>query len=98
MLLGGDEIGRTQQGNNNTYCQDNALAWYDWDGVDEELLEFCRKLIQFRKDHPTLRRRGWFQGKLIRGSETRDIAWFTEREEMTEEDWHMKIQKHWVSF
>ena len=89
MLLGGDEIGRTQQGNNNTYCQDNALSWYNWDEVDEELLEFCRKLIQFRKDHPTFCRRGWFQGKPIRGTETRDIAWFTSRgEEMTEEDWH----------
>ena len=94
MLLGGDEIGRTQQGNNNTYCQDNALAWYDWDAVDEEMLEFCRALIQFRKDHPTFRRRGWFQGKPIRGSETRDIAWFTIKgEEMTEEDWHHEDSK-----
>ncbi len=94
MLLGGDEIGRTQQGNNNTYCQDNALAWYDWDAVDEELLEFCRTLIRFRKDHPTFRRRGWFQGKPIRGSETRDIAWFTIKgEEMTEEDWHREDTK-----
>ena len=94
MLLGGDEIGRTQQGNNNTYCQDNSLSWYDWDAVDEELLEFCRVLIKFRKDHPTFRRRGWFQGKPIRGSETRDIAWFTAKgEEMTEEDWHHEDSK-----
>ena len=89
MLLGGDEIGRTQQGNNNTYCQDNALSWYNWDALDEELFDFCRTLIQFRKDHPTFCRRGWFQGKPIRGTETRDIAWFTIKgEEMTEDDWH----------
>lgn len=88
MLLGGDEIGRTQQGNNNTYCQDNEITWYDWKAVDEELLEFCRKLIRFRRSHPAFRRRGWFQGKLIHGSGTRDIAWFTiQGEEMTEQDW-----------
>ncbi len=94
MLLGGDEIGRTQQGNNNVYCQDNALAWYDWENVDPDLLDFCRKLIRFRKEHPTFRRRGWFQGKPIRGSETRDIAWFTSKgEEMTEDDWHYEETK-----
>lgn len=88
MLLGGDEIGRTQQGNNNGYCQDNEITWYDWKAVDEELLEFCRKLIRFRRSHPAFRRRGWFQGKLIHGSGTRDIAWFTiQGEEMTEHDW-----------
>ena len=89
MLLGGDEMGRTTQGNNNTYCQDTELSWYDWATVDEELLAFSRSLIQFRKDHPTFRRRGWFQGKPIRGSETRDIAWFTTNgQEMSDEDWH----------
>mgnify|MGYP001260941472 CR=1 FL=1 len=89
MLAGGDEIGRTQKGNNNAYCQDNELTWYDWDNVDEDLLDFCRRLIQFRKSHPAFRRRGWFQGKPIHDSETRDIAWFTIKgEEMTEEDWH----------
>jgi len=62
MLLGGDEIGRTQQGNNNTYCQDNEISWYDWLAVDTELLDFCRQLIPYRQRHPALHRRGWFQG------------------------------------
>ncbi len=88
MLSGGDEIGRTQRGNNNVYCQDNDISWYDWNSVDEELLDFCRNLIRFRKSHPAFRRRGWFQGGLIHGSETRDIAWFTDQgKEMTEQDW-----------
>jgi glycogen operon protein len=89
MLLGGDEIGRTQQGNNNTYCHDNVLSWYAWDSIDEDLMSFCRNLIRFRKNHHVFHRRGWFQGKSIHGSETSDIAWFTiEGEEMTEDDWH----------
>jgi glycogen operon protein len=88
MLLGGDEFGRTQKGNNNAYCQDNELSWYDWETVDGELLDFCRKLIRFRKDHPVFRRRGWFQGRPIHGSEVKDIAWFSiEGQQMSEEDW-----------
>lgn len=88
MLLGGDEIGRSQQGNNNAYCQDNEISWYDWEGADSGLLEFCRKLIRFRKGHPVFRRRRWFQGRPIHGSEITDIAWFTvEGEQMAEEDW-----------
>ena len=66
MLLGGDEIGRTQRGNNNGYCQDNELTWHDWEAVDEPLLEFTRRLIQFRHDHPVFHRRGWFQGRPFR--------------------------------
>jgi glycogen operon protein len=76
MLLGGDEIGRTQQGNNNTYCQDNELAWYDWDDVDDDLLAFTRELVRFRLDHPTFRRRRFFQGRALHGAEVDDIAWF----------------------
>ena len=88
MLLGGDEIGRTQRGNNNAYCQDNEISWYDWSSADEDLLEFCRRLIRYQKDHPAFRRRHWFQGRPIRGTETKDIAWFTlEGEQMTEPDW-----------
>jgi len=88
MLLGGDETGRTQQGNNNAYCQDNEISWYDWEGADEDLLVFCRKLIGYRKDHPVFRRRRWFQGRPIHGSEVKDIAWFTlEGDPMAEEDW-----------
>jgi glycogen operon protein len=76
MLLGGDEMGRTQQGNNNTYSQDNELSWYDWDAVDDDLLEFTSHLIAFRRDHPVFRRRRFFQGRPLHGAEVDDIAWF----------------------
>ena len=62
MLLGGDEIGQTQRGNNNAYCQDNEISWYDWNSADTTLFEFTRWLIHFRKQHPIFKRRGWFQG------------------------------------
>ncbi|MDQ3304928.1 MAG: glycogen debranching protein GlgX [Actinomycetota bacterium] len=89
MLLGGDELGRTQGGNNNGYCQDNEISWYDWDEVDEPLLEFTRWLMQFRRDHPVFRQRRWFQGRPIRGKGLADIAWFrTDGEEMSDDDWH----------
>lgn len=88
MLLGGDEMGRTQQGNNNAYCQDNELSWYDWKNIDQELLEFCQNLIGFRLAHPAFRRRRWFQGRSIHGSQTSDIVWFTlEGRQMDEENW-----------
>jgi glycogen operon protein len=88
MLLGGDEIGRTQGGNNNGYCQDNEISWYDWGRADESLLEFARGLIQFRHRHPVFRRRRWFQGRPIRGSQVSDISWFTPGgDEMSEEHW-----------
>ncbi len=88
MLLGGDEIGRTQQGNNNAYCQDNEISWYDWKNVDEKLLEFTQGLIQYRRNHPVFRRRRWFQGRPIHGSDVKDIAWFTVGgKQMEEETW-----------
>jgi glycogen operon protein len=90
MLCGGDEIGRTQEGNNNVYCQDNEISWYDWrlDRGHRHLLEFVRYLIAFRKKHPVLRRRRFFQGRHIRGSEVKDISWFKpDGKEMTDEDW-----------
>jgi glycogen operon protein len=88
MLLGGDEIGRTQQGNNNGYCQDNEISWYDWGSVDEDLLEFTRRLIGFRRGHPVFRRRGWFQGEAVHGWGIEDIGWFTpEGAEMENEHW-----------
>ncbi len=94
MLLGGDEIGRTQQGNNNAYCQDNEISWYHWEKADEDLLTFSQKLIQYREDHPVLRRRRWFVGRPIHGSEVKDIAWFTlEGEQMSEEDWGLGYAK-----
>jgi glycogen operon protein len=88
MLLGGDELGRTQGGNNNGYCQDTERSWFDWDSVDEELLEFVRKLLRFRQDHPVFRRRRFFQGRPIRGTELTDIAWLRpDGEQMNDDDW-----------
>jgi isoamylase len=86
MLLGGDESGRTQRGNNNAYCQDNEISWYDWEHVDTGLLEFTRRVIALRREHPVLRRRRWFQGRSIRGSV--DLGWFrTDGAEMGDDDW-----------
>ncbi len=94
MLLAGDEIGRTQKGNNNAYCQDNEISWLDWDNVDRELLEFTRHLIRFHQDHPIFRRRRWFQGRPIHGQDVHDIAWFRPSgEEMSEEDWRHGFAK-----
>ena len=94
MLLGGDEIGRTQRGNNNGYCQDNEISWVDWEHIDENLLEFTRRLIAFRQQHPVFRRRRWFQGQLIYGSDVNDIGWFTPAgTEMSEEDWNTGFVK-----
>jgi glycogen operon protein len=72
LLLGGDERGRTQQGNNNAYCQDNQLTWFDWSSADDELLAFTRRLIAFRKDHPVFRRR-----RYLAGAEASELGWFT---------------------
>jgi isoamylase len=91
MLLAGDEIGRTQQGNNNAYCQDNELSWVDWqlDQSQQNLLKFTQTVIQLFHQHPVLRRRQFFQGRSIRGSEVKDLAWFRpDGREMTEEDWN----------
>lgn len=88
MLLGGDEIGRTQQGNNNGYCQDNEMSWFDWGRMDEPLLNDVRQLIDFYKKHPVFRRRRWFQGRPIHGAEISDIGWFTpDGHPMAEENW-----------
>jgi isoamylase len=90
MLCHGDELGRTQRGNNNAYCQDNDLSWLDWnlDRPRASLLEFARSVIRLRRRHPVLRRRLFFYGRRIRGSEVKDLAWFRpDGKEMTEEDW-----------
>ncbi|HUF95911.1 MAG TPA: glycogen debranching protein GlgX, partial [Acidimicrobiia bacterium] len=87
MLLAGDEVGRTQQGNNNAYSQDNEISWFDWGDTDDDLLAFTRRLIALRKEHPIFRQRRWFQGRPIRGSV--DIAWFrSDGEEMSEQDFN----------
>ncbi|HWO40594.1 MAG TPA: glycogen debranching protein GlgX, partial [Candidatus Eisenbacteria bacterium] len=91
MVLAGDEIGRTQNGNNNAYCQDNEISWVDWslDRNKRELLEFTRRLTRLFHQHPVLRRRSFFQGRKIRGSEVKDLAWFRpDGHEMTDEDWN----------
>jgi isoamylase len=83
MLLGGDERGRTQQGSNNAYCQDNEITWFDWSSADEELLAFTRRLIAFRKEHPVFRRRRFLAGK-----EAAELGWFTfAGTPMTSADW-----------
>ena len=89
MLLGGDEFGRSQGGNNNAYAQDNAISWFDWDSVDEELLAFTKRLIRFRKDRPMFRRRHWLQGTATHGSELTDVGWFNPAgQAMTTQDWN----------
>ncbi len=91
MLCGGDEIGRTQQGNNNAYCQDNEMSWLDWkqDRTRRSLLTFTRSVIALRRQHPVLRRRQFLYGRRIRGSEVKDLSWFRpDGKEMTEESWH----------
>ncbi|MGH9069437.1 MAG: glycogen debranching protein, partial [Acidimicrobiales bacterium] len=88
MLCGGDELGRTQGGNNNAYCQDNPVSWYDWDQVDEGLLDLTSRLLALRRDHPVLRRRRFFHGAHLHGSAATDIAWWTpDGALMTESDW-----------
>ena len=90
MLCGGDEIGRTQHGNNNAYCQDNEISWYDWNLDDrrQRLLAFTRRLIALRAAHPNLRRRKFFQDREVQHSSLKDIAWYGNNgEEMTQEQW-----------
>jgi glycogen operon protein len=101
MLLGGDELGRTQRGNNNAYCQDNEVSWFDWANADHELLAFARELSALRCAHPVFRRRGWFspygdtqgsQGRPIRwaagGAQLPEIGWLApDGSEMTDEHW-----------
>jgi len=91
MISHGDELGRTQHGNNNAYCQDNELAWIDWDLTPEkrQLLQFTSRLVHFRLAQPTLRRRKYFQGRSIRGSGIKDVAWLTpDGNEMDDAAWH----------
>jgi glycogen operon protein len=78
MILGGDEFRRTQRGNNNAYCQDNPLTWFDWSLVEthREVFRFCRELIAFRRRHPTLRRRQFFTGRIVPGRSIADINWY----------------------
>lgn len=94
MLVAGDEIGKTQKGNNNAYCQDNEISWLNWAEPDTELLEFTKKLTGIVKKHPVFCRKGWFQGQKVRGMGTEDIAWFkTDGNQMGEDDWNNGFAK-----
>jgi glycogen operon protein len=91
MLCGGDECGRTQRGNNNAYCQDNEISWMNWEWDEEAHLffRFTQQLIQFRKDHPVLRRARFFRGRPVRGTKIRDVQWLNPcGRRMTDEEWN----------
>ncbi|MBA3949964.1 MAG: glycogen debranching protein GlgX, partial [Acidobacteria bacterium] len=97
MLSGGDELGRTQGGNNNAYCQDNAISWTEWGtGADDAaFLDFVRRVIALRRSQPVLRRRRFFLGRSIRGARVKDVAWLdTSAREMTDRDWGASHVKH----
>jgi glycogen operon protein len=90
MLLGGDEMGRTQGGNNNAWCQDNEISWYDWEqlAANDELVAFTRKLIALRRAHAVFRRRSFLFGREVEGSGLPDAAWFgSDGQRMRDEDW-----------
>jgi len=90
MLLAGDEMGRTQQGNNNAYCQDNEVSWLDWSqaAAERDLLQFTETLAGLRRNHPVFRRRRFFRGRRAPDDETSDISWLTPAgQEMTQDDW-----------
>jgi isoamylase len=96
MLLAGDEIGRSQGGNNNAYCQDSELSWLDWDldSAKRELLDFVRKLIAVNRKHAVFRRRSYFQGRRIRGTDVRDLIWLRpEGGEMNDEEWTLSFAR-----
>ncbi|MFI5041558.1 MAG: glycogen debranching enzyme, partial [Acidimicrobiales bacterium] len=96
MILGGDEFGRTQGGNNNGYCQDSETSWYDWSlaAANEGLLAFTRALARLRTEHPVFRRPKFFQGRPLHGEGIKDIGWFTpDGTEMSNEDWGDGVAK-----
>jgi glycogen operon protein len=90
MILGGDELGRTQLGNNNAWCQDNEVSWYDWESADQELLEYVRRLIRLRREHPVFRRSSFFTGQSVRGTRLPDVWWFRpDGRRMNQRDWQV---------
>ncbi|MDQ1412755.1 MAG: isoamylase [Acidimicrobiaceae bacterium] len=99
MLLGGDEMGRTQDGNNNAYCQDNELSWFDWEHQDGSLIAFTQRLLAIRRHHPVFRRREYFQGRALHGGGIDDVAWFgPDGSEMSEDDWQEGYAKSMAVF
>ena len=96
MLVGGDEMGRTQRGTNNAYCQDNEISWFQWPPTEtgRKLIEFTRRLIQLKHHNPVFHRRMFFQGRRIQGSAVKDLAWFRpDGQEMTDEEWHNSFSR-----
>ncbi|MBV8301092.1 MAG: glycogen debranching protein GlgX, partial [Candidatus Dormibacteraeota bacterium] len=94
MVLGGDEIGRTQRGNNNAYCQDSDISWFDWENVDEKLCAFVRSAIELRRGEPVLRRQRFFRGQEIYGSGRKDIGWFLPTGgEFSDTEWFDETQR-----
>jgi isoamylase len=102
MVLHGDELGRTQRGNNNAYCQDNEISWVDWANLDTDLLAFTRQASQLRAEHPVLRRRRFFAGRATDGPHSKgveDIAWFTPAgDHMKAKDWMVGFAKSLTVF
>jgi glycogen operon protein len=97
MLSGGDELGRTQGGNNNAYCQDNAISWTPWrrDEEGDAFLRFVQRLVALRRSQPVLQRRRFFLGRSIRGAQVKDVAWLdTHAREMTDRDWAEPHVRH----
>ena len=88
MIVGGDELGRTQHGNNNAWCQDNEISWFDWESADLELQAFTEQLIRLRREHPVFRRSAFLTGREIRDSGLPDVWWFRpDGRRMTQKDW-----------
>jgi len=94
MLVAGDEMSRTQNGNNNTYCQDNELSWINWEKMDKDLVGFTSRLIKLRKEHAAFSRKSWFNGEVEKKSGVADIAWFLpDGSEMSEDNWNHDFAK-----
>lgn len=94
MLIAGDEMSRTQNGNNNSYCQDNEISWINWETMDKDLMKFTSKLIKLRKEHASFSRKNWFKGEVETKSGVADIAWFLpDGSEMSEDNWNHDFAK-----
>ncbi len=99
MILHGDELGRTQRGNNNAYCQDNPISWIDWQNADQALIDFTRRMVELRREHPIFRRRGWFTGVPLKRNRLKDLEWFRpDGAEMSAGDWNVGYAKTLGSF
>ena len=101
MLVAGDEYGRTQGGNNNAYCQDNVVSWFDWSWSDEQraLFEFTKRLLRIRATHPALHRSKFFQSRGIYGTDLQDLVWLRhDGHQMSAEDWQNPHTKSMAMF